>query len=141
MWQFLQASASGSKKSASSRTSVVRTFRYRHANRSRMNRTIHFPVFVFLLLLVSLFLLSDQFSRFSATRAILKSAKELDRAAVEKAASINQHAVTKCDVQPDLSQVLIEIRRRLSGVGLYPRPIEIKVSANHQSADFYVDSD
>jgi hypothetical protein len=100
-----------------------------------MNRTIYFPVFAFLLLLVFLFLLSGQLSRFSTPRSILESGKAIDRAVGEKTALINQHALTKRDVQPDLSQVLIQIRRRISGVGLFPSPIEIKVPANHQPVD------
>ena len=50
-----------------------------------MNRTIHFSVFAFLLLLALLFLLSDQLSRLSAQRSILESEKTIDRTAEEKA--------------------------------------------------------
>jgi len=47
--------------------------------------SIHFPAFVFLLLLALLLLLSEQFSRFSAPRSMLDSGKAIDRAATEKA--------------------------------------------------------
>jgi hypothetical protein len=105
-----------------------------------VSRSIHFPAFVFLLLFALLLLLSGQLSRFSAPRSMLESGKAIDRAAVEKATLINPHAVTKRDLQPDLSPVLTEIRRRLSGVGLFPHPVEIKVSSNDQRVDSSVDA-
>ena len=115
MSQFLRASASGCKKSASSRTSVVRTIRYRHVNRSRMNRI--FSAFVFLLLLALLFLLSDQFSRLSAPRSKLESEKTIVRTAVEKATLVSSDTV-----------------------GPFPDPVKIRVSANYQAVDSSIDS-
>ena len=82
-----------------------------------MNRTIYFSAFVFLLLLALLFMLSDQLSRFSAPRSMLQSGKAIDRAAVDKAALINPHAI-----------------------GLFPDPVEIRVSANDQPVDSSVDA-
>jgi hypothetical protein len=82
-----------------------------------MNRTIHFSVLVFLLLLALLFLLSHQLSRFSAPRSMLQSGKAIDRTAVEKATLINPHAV-----------------------GPYPDPVEIRVSANDQPVDSSVNA-
>jgi hypothetical protein len=82
-----------------------------------VHRTIHFSVFVFLLLLALLFMLSDQFSRFSAPRSMLQSGKAIDRAAVDKAALINPHAI-----------------------GLFPDPVEMRVSANDQPVDSSVDA-
>jgi hypothetical protein len=89
-----------------------------HANRSRMNRRIHFSAFVFLLLLALLFLLSDQFSRLSAPRSMLESEKRIDRTAVEKSTLINSHVV-----------------------GPFSDPVEIRVSANYQAVDSSIDSD
>jgi hypothetical protein len=105
-----------------------------------VNRSIYFPAFVFLLLFALLLLLSEQFSRFSLPRSMRESGKATDRTAVEKATLINPESTTKRDLQSDLAPVLTEFRRRLSGVGLFPRPIGIKVSANHQPVDSDVDS-
>ena len=116
MPQFLQTSASGCKKNASSRISVVRTFRYHHPNRSRMNRI--FSVSAFPSLLTFLFLFSDQLSRLSVPRSMLESEKTIDRMAVEKATLINSHAV-----------------------GPFPEPVEIRVSANYQAVDSSIDSE
>jgi hypothetical protein len=81
-----------------------------------MNHAIYFSAFVFLLLLALLFLLSHQLSRFSAPRSMLQSGKAIDRTAVEKATLISPHAV-----------------------GLFPDPVEIRVSANDQPVDcFYL---
>jgi hypothetical protein len=96
---------------------MVRTFSYHHANRSRMNRTIYFPAFAFLLLLALLFLLSHQLSRFSAPRSMLQSGKAIDRTAEEKATLIDPHAV-----------------------GLFPETVEIRVSPNDGPVDSSVDS-
>lgn len=115
MSQFLRAFASGCKKSASSRTSVVRTTKYHHAKGSRMNPI--FSTFLFLLQLAFLFLVSDQFSRLSAPRSMLESEKKIDRTAVGQATLINAHAV-----------------------GPFPEPVKIRVSANYQAIDFSIDS-
>jgi hypothetical protein len=80
--------------------------------RARVNRTIHFDAFVFLLLLALLFLLSGQLSRFSAPRSMLESGKAIDRTAVKNAILVHPQAV-----------------------GLFPDPVEIKVSANDQRVD------
>jgi hypothetical protein len=82
-----------------------------------VNRSIYFPAFAFLLLLALLLLLSDQLSRFSAPRSMLESAKAIDPTAVEKASLVSQQAV-----------------------GVFPDPVEIKVSANYQQADSSVDA-
>jgi len=82
-----------------------------------MNRTIYFSAFVFLLLLALVFLLSDEFSRFSAPQSMLESGNAIDRTAVEKATLINSHAVS-----PFLD------------------PVEIRVSANYQAVDSFVDA-
>jgi hypothetical protein len=95
--------------------SVVRTFRYHHANRSRMNR--NFSVFAFPLLLAFLFLFSDQLSRLSVPRSMLESEKTIDRMALKRATLINSHAV-----------------------GPFPDPVEIRVSANYQAVDSSIDS-
>jgi hypothetical protein len=76
-----------------------------------------FSVPIFLLLLALLFMLSDQLSRFSVPRSMLESGKAIDRTAVEKATLINRRAV-----------------------GLFPDPVEIRVSANYQRAYSSIDS-
>jgi hypothetical protein len=105
-----------------------------------MNRTIYFSAFVFLLLLALLFLLSDQVSRFSVPRSMLQSGKAIDRAAVDEAILLEPHAVAERDVQPNLSPISIESRRRWSGVGLFRDPAELKISANDQGVDSPVDA-
>jgi len=102
--------------------------------------SIHFPAFVFLLLLALLLLLSEQFSRFSAPRSMLESGKAIDRAAVETATLIDPQAVTKRDLQLNLAPVLTEIRRHLSFIGLFPHPIKINVSANEERVVSFVDA-
>jgi hypothetical protein len=82
-----------------------------------VNRTIHFDAFVFLLLLALLFLLSGQLSRFSAPRSRLESGKAIDRKAVKNAILVHPQAV-----------------------GLFPDPVEIKVSANDQRVDSSIDA-
>jgi hypothetical protein len=82
-----------------------------------VNRSIYLPAFVFLLLLALLFLLSGQISRFSVPRSMLESGKAIDRSAVEKATLINPHAV-----------------------GLFPDPVEIKVSENDRRVDCSMDA-
>ena len=107
---------------------------------SSVNQSIYFPTFVFLLLFALLLLLSEQFSRFSVPRSILESGKAIDRAAVEKATLINPQAVTKRDLQSDLSPALTEIRRHWSFVGLFPHPVEINVSENEERVASFVDA-
>jgi hypothetical protein len=103
-----------------------------------VNRSIYFPAFVFLLLFALLFLFSEQFSRFSVPSSMRESGKAIDLAAVEKATLIDPQAVTKRDLQSDLARVLTEFRRRLFGVGLFPHPVEIHVSANEERVVSYV---
>jgi ribosome-associated translation inhibitor RaiA len=81
-----------------------------------MNRTIHFVVFAFLLLLALLFLFSDQLSRLSAPRSMHESDKTIDRTVLEKATLINSHAL-----------------------GPFPDPLEIRVSANYQAVNSSID--
>ncbi len=102
--------------------------------------SIHFPAFVFLLLLALLLLLSEQFSRFSAPRSMLDSGKAIDRAATEKATPISPQALTKRDLQSDLAPALTEFRRRLSFLGPFPQPVEINVSANEERVISFVDA-
>jgi hypothetical protein len=106
----------------------------------KVNRSIHFPAFVFLLLLALLFLLSEQFSRFSAPRSTLESGKTTDRVATEIAPSIKPQALTKRDLQSDLAPVLAEFRRRWSFLGIFPHPVEINVSANEERVVSFVDA-
>ena len=102
--------------------------------------SIHFPAFVFLLLLALLLLLSEQFSRFSAPRSMLESGVAIDRGAVAKATLIGPREVTKRDLRSDLAPVLTEIRRHLSFVALFPHPIKIDVSANEERLVSFVDA-
>jgi hypothetical protein len=88
------------------------------------------------LLFTLLLLLSEQFSRFSVPSSVRESGKAIDQAAVEKATLIDPQAVRKRDLQSDLARVLTEFRRRLFGVGLFPHPVEINVSANEERAIF-----
>jgi hypothetical protein len=81
-----------------------------------MNRTFRFSA-VFLLLLVLVFLLSDQFSRLSAPRPMLEPEKTIDRMAAEKATLIKSLEV-----------------------GPLRDPVEIRVSANYQAVDSSIDS-
>jgi hypothetical protein len=103
-----------------------------------VNRAISFPAFVFLLLFTLLLLLSDEFSRFSVPSSMRESGKAIDQAAVEKATLIDPQAMTKRDLQSDLARVFTEFRRRLFGVGLFPHPVEIKVSASEERVVSYV---
>jgi len=103
-----------------------------------VNRAISFPAFVFLLLFTLLLLLSDEFSRFSVPSSMRESGKAIDEAAVEKATLIDPKAVTKRDFQSDLARVLTEFKRRLFGVGLFPHPVEINVTANEERVVSYV---
>ena len=103
-----------------------------------VNRSIYFPAFVFLLLFTLLLLLSEQFGRFSDPSSMRESGKAIDQAAVEKATLIDPKAVTKRDFQSDLTRVLTEFRRHLFGVGLFPYPVEINVSANEERVVSYV---
>ena len=105
-----------------------------------VNRSIYFPAFVFLLLFTLLLLLSEQFGRFSDPSSMRESGKAIDQAAVEKATLINPQAVTKRDLQSDLSPALTEIRRRLFGVGLFPHPVGINVSTSEERVVSYVDA-
>jgi hypothetical protein len=114
---------------------VARDFRVESPS---VNRSIYFPAFVFLLLFTLLLLLSEQFSRFSVPSSMRESGKAIDQAAVEKATLIHPKAVTKRDLQSDLARVLTEFKRRLFGVGLFPRPVEINVSANEERVVSYV---
>jgi len=107
---------------------------------NEVSPSIHFPAFVFLLLLALLLLLSEQFSRFSAPRSMLDSGKAIDRAATEKATPISPQALTKRDLQSDLAPALTEFRRRLSFLGLFPHPVEINVSANEERVVSFVDA-
>jgi hypothetical protein len=104
-----------------------------------VNRSIYFHAVAFLSLLALLLLVSDQFSRLSAPRSMLESGKVIHRATGEKTTLTNPHAVAKPDFQP-LPPLLIEIRRRLFGVGLFSHPIEIKVPANYQEIDSSIDA-
>jgi hypothetical protein len=103
-----------------------------------VNRSIYFPACVFLLLFTLLLLLSEQFSRFSVPSSMHESGKAIDQAAVEKATLIDPQAVTRRDLQSDLARVLTEFRRHLFGVGLFPHPVEINVSANEERVVSYV---
>jgi hypothetical protein len=103
-----------------------------------VNRSISFPAFVFLLLFTLLLLLSEQSSRFSVPSSMRESGKAIDQAAVEKATLIDPQVVTKRDFQSDLTRVLTEFRRHLFGVGLFPYPVEINVSANEERVVSYV---
>jgi len=103
-----------------------------------VSRSTYFPAFVFLLLFALLFLFSEQFSRFSVPSSMRESGKAIDLAAVEKATLIDPQAVTKRDLQSDLARVLTEFRTRLFGVGLFPHPVEIDVSANEERVVSYV---
>ena len=103
-----------------------------------VNRSIYFPAFVFLLLFTLLLLLSEQFGRFSDPSSMRESGKAIDQAAVEKATLVDPKAVTKRDFQSDLTRVLTEFRRHLFGVGLFPHPVEINVSANEERVVSYV---
>ena len=107
---------------------------------TNVNRLFYFPVFAFLSLFALLLLFSEEFSRFSAPHSTLESGKAIDGATVEKATSINPHAVTERDLQPDLLPISIESRRRWSGVGRFRDPAELKVSANDQGVDSPVDA-
>ena len=107
---------------------------------NEVSPSIHFPAFVFLLLLALLLLLSEQFSRFSAPRSMLDSGKAIDRAATEKATPISPQALTKRDLQSDLAPALTEFRRRLSFLGPFPQPVEINVSANEERVISFVDA-
>ena len=103
-----------------------------------VNRSIYFPALVFLFLFALLLLLSEQFSRFSVPRSMRESGRTIDRATVEKTTLINPQATTKRDLQSDLARVLTEFKRRFSGVGLFPRPVGINVSANEERMVSYV---
>ena len=105
---------------------------------SRVNRSILFLAFAFLLLLALLLLLSDRLSRFSIPRAMLESWRTSDRAALEKETFANQQSTTKNDLQPVLSSTLMENRRRLFGVGLFPNPVELKEPASDERAHFFI---
>ena len=99
-----------------------------------VNRLIPFPAFAFLLLFTMLLLLSEQFSRFSVPSSMRESGKAIDQAAVEKATLIDPQAVTKRDLQSDLSSALTEIRRRFSGAGLFPSSVESRAPVSYQQA-------
>ena len=106
-----------------------------------MSRSIHFPAIVFLLLFALLLLFSGQLSHFSVPRSIPESGKAIEGAAVEKAALIEPDAVTERELQPDLSQLLSEVRRfRLSRVGLSHHPVEIEAAANDQRPNSGIDT-
>ena len=91
-----------------------------------VNRSIHFPAFVFVLLFALLFLFSGQLSRFSIPRATFEPERASDRAFLEKIPLSGSRAATKDDLQPDLSSALAEIRRRFSGVDKFSTPVELK---------------
>jgi hypothetical protein len=103
-----------------------------------VNRSIYLPAFIFLLLFTLLLLLSEQFSRLSVPSSMRESGKAIAQAAVEKATLIDPKAVTKRDFQSDLARVLTEFKRRLFGVGLFPHPVEINVSASEERVVSYV---
>ena len=84
-----------------------------------MDRSIHFPAFVFLLLFALLLLFSGQLSHFSAPRAMPESGKAIEGAAVEKAALIEPDAVAERHLQPDLSQ-LLNRNQKISVVSCWP---------------------
>jgi hypothetical protein len=119
-------------------TAVGRVARDFGVESPSVNRSIYFPGFVFLLLFTLLLLLSEQFSRFSVPSSMRESGKAIDLAAVEKATLIDPQAVTKRDLQSDLARVLTEFRRRFFGVGLFPHPVEINVSANEERVVSFV---
>jgi hypothetical protein len=135
-WESFLIEASGCAKSGvtyciSSNTSM---------EFDEVSRSIYFPIFLFLLLFALLLLFSEQFSRFSAPRSMRESGKALDWAAAETATLIDPPGMTKRDPQSDLSPVLIEIKRHLSFVGLFPHPVEINVSENEERVVSFVDA-
>jgi hypothetical protein len=106
---------------------------------ARVNRSIYLHAVAFLSLFALLLLASDQFSRLSAPRSMLQSGKVIHQATGEKTTLTNPHAVAKPDFQP-LPPLLIEIRRRSFGVGLFPHPVEFKVPVNYQEVDSSIDA-
>jgi hypothetical protein len=97
-----------------------------------VNRSIHFPALFFFLLFAFVLLLSGQLSRLSVPRAMPKSWRAIDRAALDEMALADQRPATKDDLQPVPSSTLIEDRSSLSGVGWFPNPDELKGPMNGQ---------
>jgi hypothetical protein len=97
-----------------------------------VNRSFHFPAFVFVLLFALLFLLSGQLSRFSIPHAMRESRGTIDRAPLDRVPLLTPSPATKDHLRPDLSSVLTEIRRGFSGVGLFLSPGKPKPPVSDQ---------